>query len=111
MDRNIFRRGVRMTHEFGGLEEMKDPTGRETFNPPFPVETAQQHSRPITTQQYGVHQLPWNEPKEGVQKPNGQMASFNGPAPDLEACGITVSIGGISKSTPIKNHKRRSGDY
>lgn len=102
MDRNIFRRGVRMTHEFGGLEEMRDPTGRETFTPDFPVEP-QQHSAPITTQQYGVHQLPWNEPTQGVQKPSGRMASFNGPAPDLEndyCVGIAVS----------KPFKRRSGD-
>lgn len=111
MDRNIFRRGVRMTHEFGGLEEMKDPEGRETFTPRFPVETTQQHSSPITTQQYGVHQLPWNAPKEGVQKPNGQMASFNGPAPDVEECGVMIAVGGISKAPVKKNHKRRSGDY
>ncbi len=103
MDRNIFRRGVRMTHEFGGLEEMRDPSGRQTFDPKFPIEP-QQHSAPITTQQYGVHQSPWNQPNQGVQKPNGRMASFQGPAPDLEGdeCVITVSSG---------KFKRRSTDY
>jgi len=105
MDRNIFRRGMRMTHEFGALEEMKDPSGSETFTPPFPIEP-QQHSSPITTQQYGIHESPWNEPKSGVQKPNGRMASFQGPAPDLEHECVAV----IATGVPKKPFRRRSGD-
>jgi hypothetical protein len=107
MNRDIFRRGVRMTHEFGGLEEMHDPSGRETFTPQFPVEP-QQHSAPITTQEYGIHQHPWNQPKNGVQKPGGSMASFQGPAPDPQEGCFTIAVASTTSSK--KPYKRRSGD-
>ena len=80
MKREIFRRGVRMTHTFGELEGRSDPLGSGTFDPKFPERVDTLCSKPLESKSLGEHQYrPASSP---VCKPNGGCASINGPAPD-----------------------------
>jgi hypothetical protein len=83
MKRDIFRRGVRMTHKFGEIEGRSDPVyGNEgVFDPKFPVSPTQQHSPPLTIQSHGEFRY-FSEPGSAVAKPTGSLASLNGPQPD-----------------------------
>jgi hypothetical protein len=98
MHRDIFRRGVRMTHKFGTLEDACDPFNpNSTFELPVPVEP-KQSSPPVEVQDYGEHQM-FGTPRNPVTKPNGSMASFNGPAPDWAQA--------LASPVPVSTKKRK----
>jgi hypothetical protein len=95
MKRDIFRRAVRMTHKFGAIEGDSDPLyGRgHVFEPQFPERPDQLSSRPITIQQQGEYRY-FSQPGSAVAKPNGQLASINGPAPDYaDALASPIPVG------------------
>lgn len=104
MKNDWFRRGVRMQHQFGDTEKINDPMGSGTFAPPdFPlpgpgVGRFSGTGKPCEVQEYGEHAYrPQSSP---VQKPGGDMANINGPAPDApQIFGMIVPVG----------TKRRSG--
>ncbi len=106
MNRDIFKRGIRFTHKFGGIEQIDDPLGRRTFD--FKAEQERTRvselSKPAqqcTVQQYGEYAGPWGEPRSPVQLPSGRLASTNGPEPD-EARMYAVPV-------PASTRKRVSG--
>jgi len=83
MRRDIFRRGVRMQHFFGTLEQTEDPLDRATFDPRFPERINQLRSPPITAQAEGEHR-PFGA-RSAIVKPSGRPASASGPRPDPAA--------------------------
>lgn len=87
MERDIFRRGVRMVHKFGETEKQNDPLQTNTFD----FQAAQErtrvrdlsgHTGPCTVKEYGETRS-WAPPRSPVQKPNGQLASTEGPTHDM----------------------------
>lgn len=80
MKRDIFRRGVRMQHQFGVLEERNDPLGTGTFSLPHPTRVTEHRTGPVTIQQHGEHR-PFPA-RSAIVKPNGGTATLAGPEPD-----------------------------
>ncbi len=106
MKRDIFRRGVRMVHHFGTLEERNDPWGTSTFDPRFPerVDELSKPGHPCEIQQYGEHF--YSPERSAVVKPNGQAASLNGPVPDIaEQFARPVPVGTKRRLGPLKTDK------
>jgi len=109
MKREIFRRGVRMTHQFGTLEGRDDPFfGTPTFDPRFPerVDALSKPgaSPPLEIGTYGEHR--YAPARSAVVKPNGQAASLSGPAPDLpEFLARPVPVGTKRRLGPLKTDK------
>lgn len=103
MKRDIFRRGIQMTHKFGELETMDDPNGGQTFDfyaqqKRTRVSELSNNTSPVTVQRHGEHQM-FNPPRSPVCKPGGGYASIAGPAPDwAEAAAAT---------TPVSTKKRK----
>jgi hypothetical protein len=106
MKREVFRRGVRMTHEFGGLEGRNDPLGSQSFpfEGPQRVDELSTQGRPKEVQQYGEHQYrPASSP---ICKPSGGYASTNGPAPDVaQIFGMPIPVGTKRRLGPLKTDK------
>lgn len=106
MKREIFRRGVRMQHQFGSLEARNDPLGAETFEhrAPVAVSNLSGTGRPCEIQQYGERM--WTEPRSAVSKPGGGFASLNGPAPDYaESLGRPIPVGTKRRLGPPRTDK------
>jgi hypothetical protein len=108
MKRDIFRRGVRMQHHYGTLEQRNDPLGTETFefNPPVRVDSLSKRAAmgPIEIRDKGEHL--WREPRSAVVKPNGKAASFQGPAPDLaEEFARPIPVGTKRRLGPLRTDK------
>ena len=106
MKREIFRRGVRMQHQFGATEKINDPLGSQTWDPPWPKSVRQlsQTGKSCEIQQYGEHAYrPQSSP---VQKPDGRMANINGPAPDFaQVLGMPIPVGTKRRLGPLKTDK------
>jgi hypothetical protein len=108
MKKEIFSRGVRMSHPFGELVGRQDPLGTQTFEAPWPrrVDDLSKRSpgRPMTSQQYGLHNdRPDSSP---VVKPNGQCAHSDGPAPDLAMMfGRPIPVGTKRRIGPLKTDR------
>lgn len=108
MKNDWFRRGPRMTLRFGETEKEADPLGTGTFPPPdFPLPSVKRFSgygKPCEIQEYGEHQYrPSSSP---IQKPNGNMASIQGPTPDLpQVFGMIVPVGTKRRLGPLKTAK------
>lgn len=103
MKRDVFKRGTRMTHKFGETEDINDPVQRNTF--PFfedqkcvRPERLSEFGHSCEVQDYGEHEM-FNPARSPVQKPNGQFASNNGPAPDMAE--------GIAAPIPFSTKKRK----
>ena len=108
MKRDIFRRGVRMQHQFGTLETRNDPLGVETFDftPPVRVDSLSKRAAmgPMEVRTHG--EALWMEPRSAVVKPNGKAATFGGPKPDLaEAFGRPVPVGTKRRLGPLRTDK------
>src|SRR5580658_8382057 len=105
MKREIFRRGVRMTHQFGTLETRDDPFfGTPTFDPRFPERVDAHRSAPLEIGTHGEHRM--YPARSAVVKPNGQAASLSGPAPDLpEMFGAPIPVGTKRRLGPLKTDK------
>jgi hypothetical protein len=102
--REIFRRGVRMTHRFGELEGQNDPLGSGTFDPKFPERMDTLSSKPLESCSLGEHQF--REATSPVCKPNGGCASINGPAPDYaEMLARPFPVGSKRRLGPPKTDK------
>lgn len=100
MKRDIFRRGTRMTHRFGPTENDEPFMPLATFDPGIPLEPKKQHSKPLTMQQHGEYRYtPILSP---IVKPNGTLASLNGPAPDVVDC--------VEMQVPASTKKRTTFD-
>lgn len=104
MKRDIFSRGVRMQHQFGETEKINDPLGLKTFDLPLPENRLAGHSPGCEIQQQGQHT--WPPPLSPVQKPSGQLADINGPAPDNAAIFATpIPVGTKRRLGPPKTDK------
>lgn len=91
MKREIFRRGVRMVHTFGTLEQRSDPLGSGTFEPRFPMRPNELSSPPLEIHTHGEYR--YREAPSAIVKPNGTTASLSGPAPDMpEMFAIPVPV-------------------
>lgn len=105
--REIFRRGVRMTHPFEELQRNADPLGGNTFewNTPIRVDQLSQPGRPCEIQEYGERM--YREPSSGVSKPNSDtLASINGPQPDYaEIFARPIPVGTKRRLGPLKTDK------
>lgn len=103
MKRDIFRRGNRMVHKFGEIEGKDDPlfgSHSSKFEPQFPVGIGEHRSPPITSKQYGEHDM-FSPSRSQIQKPGGGLASFSGPKPDLAEL--------VAAPVPVGTKKRKSG--
>ena len=105
--KDIFRRGVRMTHRFGETEKQSDPFGSGTFEAPWPmrVDELNKGGHPLEVGADGEHAYrPFSSP---IQKPDGSLASVNGPAPDApQIFGMPVPVGTKRRiAPPIKSDK------
>ena len=83
MKREVFSRGVRMTHPFEELVERGDPLGTETFEAEWPkrVDRLSGMGRPFLSVDLGQHNdRPDASP---VVKPSGRCANIDGPRPDF----------------------------
>lgn len=81
MKRDWFNRGVRMVHQFGGIEDRNDPLGQGTFPPPdfpFAVKRLSGTGSPIEITEQGLS--PYREDPSPVCKPDHSYASTQGPA-------------------------------
>lgn len=106
MKKEFFRRGVRMTIPFGGLEERNDPFGSGTFTYEGPqrVDELSQPGRAVEVQQYGEHQ--YRSASSPICKPSGGYASTNGPAPDFaQILGMPIPVGTKRRLGPRKTDK------
>jgi hypothetical protein len=102
MKRDWFNRGVRMQHQFGGIEERNDPLKRETWDPPdfpFRVHRLSEPGSPREIQGYGL--FPYREDPSPICKPDHSYASTQGPKnhPDnAEAAARPVPVGTKKRS-------------
>lgn len=108
MKREIFRRGVRMQHQFGDLEGRNDPLGQGTFDPRFPERVSDLSkagaSRPLEVQREGERF--YRDSPSPVCKPGGGYASLNGPAPDLpQVLAMPMPVGSKRRLGPLKTDK------
>jgi hypothetical protein len=106
--RDIFRRGVRMTHRFEEAVNAGDPFNPGTFEMPWPKRpdalSEQAPGRPCEVQRDGEHM--YREGSSPVCKPNGSAASLNGPTPDLpQIFGMPVPVGTKRRLGPLKTDK------
>jgi hypothetical protein len=108
MKKELFSRGVRMTHPFEQLIDRQDPLATQTFDMPWPRRVDDLSKRapghPCTSQDYGLH----NDRNDSspVVKPNGKCAHSDGPAPDyamIEA--RPVPVGTKRRFGPLKTDK------
>lgn len=108
LSRDIFRRGVRMSHAFDGLTQVRDPLGNQTFDAPWPrrVDKLAEPGpvRSMEIQQHGEYTYrPHSSP---VSKPNGGHASIQGPAPDYaQGLAMPVPVGTKRRLGPLKTDK------
>ena len=104
MKRDIFRRGVRMQHHFGTLEQRNDPLGTETFDFKPPVRPDQTTSPPIDVRTHGERQ--YFPPRSAVVKPTGDAASFGGYVPDVaENMARPIPVGTKRRLGPLRTDK------
>jgi len=103
--KEIFSRGVRMTHQFGRTEQVNDPMQSNTFELPTPnLSRLADPSPGCEVQKYGERS--YREATSPIQKPSGAMASTNGPAPDYaEMFGRPVPVGTKRRLGPPKTDK------
>jgi hypothetical protein len=108
MKREIFSRGVRMTHPFEELITRGDPLGTDTFSMDWPKRVDDLSKlaagRPCSSQQYGQHNdRPDSSP---VSKPGGGVAHMDGPAPDYAMIiGRPIPVGTKRRLGPPKADK------
>jgi hypothetical protein len=106
IQRDIFARGVRMTHKFDELIGRSDPLGMETFDVPRPMRVDQlsQGTGPSTSQQYGQHN--YRPDPSPVVKPSGQCAHSDGPSLDTAmVVGMPVPVGTKRRLGPPRTDK------
>jgi hypothetical protein len=81
MKRDWFNRGVRMQHQFGGIEERNGPMSKgQTWDPPdfpFAVKRLSGTGSPNMIQQDGL--APYREDPSPICKPDHSYASMQGP--------------------------------
>lgn len=104
MKRDWFNRGVRMVHQFGGIEERNGPYSKgETWEPPdfpFPIKRLTGTGTPIEISKYGLRS--YREDPSPVCKPSGGYAETQGPAnhPDqAEEAARPVPVGTKKRSS------------
>ena len=108
MKKEIFSRGVRMTHTFEQLVDRQDPLATQTFEAKWPRRvsdlSASPAAPPYTSQSFGLHNdRPDSSP---VVKPNGQCAHSDGPAPDYAMeLARPVPVGAKRRFGPPKTDK------
>lgn len=100
MKREIFRRGVRMTHRFGELEGLNDPFSSGTFDPGFPISPSKRRSRSLEVKKDGEYR--YCDPQSPiVNQKTGKPASLNGPAPDYsDLPAQTMPLGTVKRKVP-----------
>jgi hypothetical protein len=83
MKKEWFNRGVRMQHQFGGIEGRNDPLEPNTWAPPdFPyaVKRLSEPGTPREMKDYGL--APYREDPSPICKPNHDYATLSGPTTD-----------------------------
>lgn len=112
MKRDIFRRGVRMQHQFGETEKINDPLGNETFEVQWPrrIDTLSRGSAgnavmaPLEVQRQGEYN--YRQQSSPISKPNGGFADINGPKPDYaQIYGMPIPVGTKRRLGPLKTDK------
>lgn len=107
MTKDIFRRGVRMSHAFGDLTGVRDPLGNQTWEAPWPKRVdrlGQRGEMPMEISQHGERTYrPHSSP---VSKPAGGHASIQGPAPDIaQEYAMLIPVGTERKLQPPEPRK------
>jgi hypothetical protein len=105
LKREIFSRGVRMTHKFGASIKNSDPIQKDTFNPNFPLGLNQRHGTQLHQKERGEHS--YRQDPSAVYKANTDtFASFNGPAPDnAEVTARPIPVGTKRRKDTLKTDK------
>jgi hypothetical protein len=108
MKREIFSRGVRMTHTFDELIDRQDPLATQTFDLERPMRpdalSKIAPTGPCTSQNYGLHN--YRPDSSPVVKPNGQCARSDGPAPDYAMdLAMPIPAGTKRRLGPLKTDK------
>jgi hypothetical protein len=104
MKKEVFSRGVRMQHQFGDTINVNDPLQMHSFNVPLPENRLAGHSPGCEVQEYGEKN--YRDAPSPVQKPNGSMASIDGPVLDLaEAHARPDPVGTKRRLGPPKTDK------
>lgn len=110
--RDIFCRGVRMQHKFGGLEERNDPlTPQGPIDMPWPKQVRDLSSpresqalRSLDVQRDG--QFGYRTEPSAVCKPGGGYATLDGPRPDdAQVFGMPIPVGTKRRMGPLKTDK------
>ena len=112
MKRDIFCRGVRMQHQFGGLETRNDPLEQQTFDPPWPKRVqhlseqngSSRELRDLYVQRDG--QYGYRDEPAAVCKPYGGYATLDGPKPDVaQDIAMPIPVGTKRRYGPLKTDK------
>jgi hypothetical protein len=106
MKREIFSRGVRMTHTFEQLIDRQDPLGTQTFEAPWPrrVDDLSAGSKPLESREHGLHN--YRPDSSPVVTPGGRCARSDGPAPDLAMeFAMPIPVGTKRRLGPLKTDK------
>jgi hypothetical protein len=83
MKKDWFNRGVRMQHQFGGIEKLNDPLEKNTWEPPdfpFSVKRLSEHGTPCEIKDHGLS--PYRADPSPICKPNHDYAQISGPTVD-----------------------------
>ncbi|MBA0085095.1 MAG: hypothetical protein HRJ53_08870 [Acidobacteria bacterium Pan2503] len=103
MKRDWFNRGVRMQHQFGGIEEKNGPLSEGyTWEPPdfpFPIKRLSGTGKPCEIKEFGLQS--YRPDPSPICKPDHSYAETQGPArfPDLaEQAARPVPVGTKKRS-------------
>lgn len=103
MKKDIFSRPARFVHKFGELETRSDPLEVNTFDfkpPVFP----KRGSPALEVHQHG--EAYYRKEPSPVQKPDGTLATLNGPAVDYaEAAARPIPTGTKRRKDYLKTDK------
>ena len=95
MKRDFFNRGVRMQHQFGGIEKVNDPLLPNTWEAPdfpFAVKRLSGTGSPCEIQEFGLK--PYRPDPSPICKPDHSYAETEGkPMDEPEAYGRPVAVG------------------
>src|SRR3974390_2877464 len=104
MQRDIFRRGVRMSHAFGSLEKVRDPLDSATFKDNFPERLDQLRSAPLEVQSHGEYR--YRMASSPIVKPAGGHASMQGRTPDVaQDIAMPMPVGTKRRLGPLRTDK------
>lgn len=99
MNRDIFMRPNRMVSKYGETEKQDDPLGARTFEFKPPVFPQQNGAFGVNIKEKGLHR--YEHGRSPVQKPDGSLASLQGPETDYASQ--------VATRVPASTRRRVSG--